>query len=59
MMQVPERYNVRVYGLMIESGRILLTDEVRGGYRMTKFPGGGHEFGEGLAEGLQREWMEM
>jgi 8-oxo-dGTP diphosphatase len=48
---VPERYNIRVYGLCIDKyGRILVTDERRGGHLMTKFPGGGHDLGEGLED---------
>ncbi|MEM0998021.1 MAG: NUDIX domain-containing protein [Bacteroidota bacterium] len=55
----PNRYNVRVYGIWINDHQeVLLTDERRNRYDMTKFPGGGHEFGEGLAEGLKREWRE-
>ena len=55
----PDRYNVRVYGLCFNAdGEILLTDERRGGYLMTKFPGGGHELGEGIADCLKREFME-
>lgn len=55
----PKRYNIRVYGIWINARReVLLTDELRNGYRMTKFPGGGHEFGEGLHDGLKREWQE-
>jgi len=53
------RYNIRVYGIARdEAGRILLTDERRGKYLMTKFPGGGHQIGEGLAECLAREFEE-
>jgi 8-oxo-dGTP diphosphatase len=53
------RYNVRVYGLCFnDAGEVLLTDERRGGYRMTKFPGGGHELGEGVGDCLKREFME-
>jgi ADP-ribose pyrophosphatase YjhB (NUDIX family) len=52
-------FNVRVYGLLInEQQEILLTDEQVQGYRFTKFPGGGLEFGEGLTDGLKREFME-
>ena len=50
-----KKYNVRVYGLIILDGKILITDEFRGGMRMTKFPGGGNEWGEGLLETLYRE----
>ncbi len=55
----PNRYNIRIYGIWINSRHeVLVTDELRNGYPMTKFPGGGHEFGEGLAQGLKREWQE-
>ena len=52
------RFNIRVYGLCVVDGLILLTDEIRMGIKMTKFPGGGLEFGEGLEDGLKREWQE-
>ena len=52
-------FNVRVYGLLInEQQEVLLTDEQVQGYRFTKFPGGGVEFGEGLSEALKREFIE-
>lgn len=51
-------YNLRVYGLLIEEGKVLITDELRSGAPMTKFPGGGVEAGEGLEEALIREWQE-
>jgi len=52
-------FNVRVYGLLInEHQEVLLTDEEVKGYRFTKFPGGGVEFGEGLTEALKREFIE-
>ncbi len=52
-------FNVRVYGLLINNQQeILLTDEQEQGYRFTKFPGGGLEFGEGLTDGLKREFIE-
>ncbi len=55
----PERYNIRVYGICCDQqGRVLLTDERRGGYLMTKFPGGGHDLGEGLEDALKREFIE-
>ena len=56
---LPHRFNVRVYGILINADRqILLSDEyIRGGY-YTKFPGGGLEFGEGTRECLTREWLE-
>jgi 8-oxo-dGTP diphosphatase len=53
------RFNVRVYGLLInEEKEILISDEQEYGMRFTKFPGGGLEFGEGLIDGLKREFME-
>lgn len=51
-------FNVRVYGLLVLGGRILLTDEERYGMRFSKFPGGGLIYGEGLIDGLKREFLE-
>ena len=51
-------FNIRVYGLLIEQGSILVTDEFRLGIFMTKFPGGGLQFGEGTLDCLRREFME-
>jgi 8-oxo-dGTP diphosphatase len=52
-------FNVRVYGLLINSdNEILISDEQEYGMRFTKFPGGGLEFGEGLVDGLKREFIE-
>ncbi len=53
-----KRFNIRVYGLLIEEGRLLVADEINFGIKMTKLPGGGLEFGEGLEAGLKREWQE-
>jgi 8-oxo-dGTP diphosphatase len=53
-----KRFNIRVYGIVIYQGKVLLTDEFRLGMRMTKFPGGGLEFGEGTADCLRREFGE-
>lgn len=54
------RFNVRVYGLLINDNKqILVADEVfKNGKRATKFPGGGLELGEGLRDGLAREYKE-
>lgn len=59
-MHTLKRFNVRVYGLLInELNQLLVTDEVfKNGNRSTKFPGGGLELGEGLIDGLKREFME-
>lgn len=52
-------FNIRVYGILINDKRqVLVSDEfIRGAY-ITKFPGGGLEFGEGTRECLAREFME-
>ncbi len=52
------RFNIRAYGLYLKDDAVLVTDEFRMGMRMTKFPGGGLEFGEGLADCVIRECME-
>lgn len=51
-------YNIRVYGLLIEEGAVLVSDEFYKEIYMTKFPGGGHEIGESLLDCLKREFME-
>jgi ADP-ribose pyrophosphatase YjhB (NUDIX family) len=54
-----EYFNVRVYGLLInEHNEVLLSDEQEYGMRFIKFPGGGLEYGEGLIDGLKREFVE-
>ena len=53
------RFNVRVYGILLnDKQEVLISDEREYGMEFSKFPGGGLEFGEGLIEGLQREFME-
>ena len=52
------QFNIRVYGLLTDEGRILVTDEFRLGIFMTKFPGGGLKFGEGTIDCLRREFRE-
>ena len=55
---VPQRFNIRVYGLLMHDNNLLVSDEfIRGSY-FTKFPGGGLEFGEGTRDCLKREFME-
>jgi len=51
-------FNVRVYGIVIEDNQVLICDELINGYKMTKFPGGGLEFGEGTIECVIREFNE-
>ncbi len=54
------RFNIRVYGIWINSrDEILLSRETHQQYdELLKFPGGGLELGEGVLEGLQREFYE-
>lgn len=51
-------FNIRVYGILIEEDKILITDEFRLNTCMTKFPGGALEFGEGTIDCLKREFRE-
>lgn len=52
-------FNVRVYGLLInDQNQILISDEQEYGTQFAKFPGGGLEHGEGLIDGLKREFAE-
>jgi 8-oxo-dGTP diphosphatase len=52
-------FNVRVYGLLVsDKQEILISDEQEYGMQFTKFPGGGLELGEGLVDGLKREFVE-
>ncbi len=54
-----KRYNIRVYGLLInDKDEVLLSREFRFGRCFVKFPGGGHELGEGIVDGLKREFRE-
>jgi 8-oxo-dGTP diphosphatase len=55
----PTSFNVRVYGIWIRNSvEVLLVQEAYRAHRFCKFPGGGVEFGEGLANALRREWRE-
>lgn len=53
-----KRFNVRVYGLWIDDGRLLVSNEPFQGKPVTKLPGGGLEWGEGTIDCLKREWKE-
>jgi ADP-ribose pyrophosphatase YjhB (NUDIX family) len=54
-----KHFVVRVYGLIINDKKeVLLTDEFQLGMKMTKFPGGGLEFGEGPVDCIKREAYE-
>jgi len=50
---------VRVYGIFLNNmNQILVSDEYYYGQYITKFPGGGMEFGETTIECVKREWAE-
>jgi 8-oxo-dGTP diphosphatase len=52
-------FNIRVYGILITKDReIMVSDEFIRGEYITKYPGGGLEFGEGPKDCLRRELME-
>lgn len=52
-------FNLRVYGILInELKQVLVSDELIRSSYITKFPGGGLEFGEGTRDCLQREFLE-
>ncbi|CAN5408756.1 hypothetical protein BH10BAC1_BH10BAC1_14330 [soil metagenome] len=57
-MQI-NKFNIRVYGILInEQNQVLVSDELIKGFKITKFPGGGLEFGEGTIDCVKREFME-
>ncbi len=50
---------IRVYGILInEKQEVLVSDELIKGNKITKFPGGGLEFGEGTIDCIKREFIE-
>ena len=53
-------FNIRVYAIIfdVSDKYILLSDEVINDVQMTKFPGGGMNFGEGTIDCLKREAIE-
>lgn len=57
-MEKIDRFNVRVYGLIIHQEALLILKEPYVGEILYKFPGGGLEFGESLIDGLKRELKE-
>jgi len=53
------KFNIRVYGIHInKNNEVLVSDEYFRETYITKFPGGGLEYGEGTKECLLREWKE-
>lgn len=53
-----KRFNVRVYGVWVNEGNILVNEELIKGRVVIKFPGGGLEYGGGTIDCLKREWKE-
>ncbi len=54
-----KHFIIRVYAIIINSkNEVLLSDEFRLGMKMTKFPGGGMNYGEGPVDCLKREAIE-
>ena len=54
-----DKFVIRVYGLITNSFQeVLISDEVQLGMKITKFPGGGLQFGEGPVDCLKREIKE-
>jgi len=53
-----KRFNIRVYGIVVFKGKILLSHENYRNREFTKFPGGGLEWGESTHECLIREFKE-
>ncbi len=59
MSQKITKFNIRVYGLLLnEHNQVLLVHERINNFKFSKFPGGGLEFGEGIADCLIREFKE-
>jgi 8-oxo-dGTP diphosphatase len=53
-----EKLTVRVYGLLVSEGKVLVSSETFKDKAFTKFPGGGLQPGEGILEALKREFRE-
>lgn len=50
---------IRVYGIVLNRNEeVLISDEFQLNMKMTKFPGGGLEYGEGIIDALKREFRE-
>lgn len=53
------KFIIRVYGILInEKKQVLVSDELIKGHKITKFPGGGLELGEGTIDCIKREFVE-
>jgi len=58
MNRTAPQFTIRAYGLLLHEGNVLVADQLIKGRRITKFPGGGLEYGEGLKDCLVREIKE-
>lgn len=52
------KFRVALYGVLVEAGKVLLTDTTVPSGTITNFPGGGLELGEAPLEALRREFRE-
>ncbi len=53
-----KHFNIRVYGILINDDKVLISDEYIKGLQVTKFPGGGLEYSEGAIDCVIREFKE-
>jgi ADP-ribose pyrophosphatase YjhB (NUDIX family) len=53
-----KRFNIRAYGIWIHDNQLLVNEELIRGNIITKLPGGGLDWGEGVIDCLKREWKE-
>lgn len=51
-------FSCRIYGVLREGGKVLLTRSSFRGAEFVNFPGGGVEIGEAPGEALRREFLE-
>ncbi len=54
----PDKPTIRVAGLLVDDGRVLMVQQGRDAERYWLLPGGGVEFGESLSDALRREIRE-
>jgi 8-oxo-dGTP pyrophosphatase MutT (NUDIX family) len=52
------KFRVAIYGVLVENGKVLLTETRVPSGVIVNFPGGGLELGEAPEEALAREFME-
>lgn len=59
MKTIINHFNIRVYAIILrDKHHVLISDEYMMDMKMTKFPGGGLNFGEGPADCIRREALE-